>query len=56
MMCVFVLTTVVVLREHQADKRPTVAACRRDGAASAAPHLAQLLSQSYKSLTQNRTF
>lgn len=52
-MCVSVFTIVMVLREDQADKSPTVVACRRGGRGRAASHLAQLLSQSQELLTQN---
>lgn len=53
---VFVLTVVVVLREDEADKGPTMVACRGRSTGRAASHLAQLLSQLKKSLTQNWTF
>lgn len=50
---VFVFTIVVVLREDQTDKSPTVVASRRGGRGRAASHLAELLSQSQELLAQN---
>ncbi len=49
----FAFTIVVVLREDQADKRPTVVAWRSGRTGGAVSHLAKLLSQSQELLAQN---